>query len=69
MDKYRSLFGIGAALLLVVLNLGYLYNVTQGTQVQWARKLDQSSFSILFLVLLIGVIVFAAVKPKTADPS
>lgn len=69
MDKFRVPLGIGTALLCVVLHMGYLYNVSQGSQQQWATKLDQPQLKFLFLGLLAVVILCAALKPNPTEPT
>ena len=49
--------------------MGYLYNVSQGTQAQWATKLDQPQLKFLFLGLLAVIVLCAVLKPKLSEPT
>ena len=63
LQKSRVLFALTAVGFLVLCNLGYLYANSPGRRQVFASQIDQPPIQILSLLLLIGIIGFAIVKP------
>jgi hypothetical protein len=64
LQKSRVLFALTAAGFLVLCNLAYLYANSQNRQPAFAAQMDQPPIQMLSLLILIGVVVFAAIPDK-----
>ncbi len=67
LQKSRILFALTVFGFLVLCNLGFLFATSQDRQTIFAQQIDQPSFQILSLVFLVGIVVFALLKPQNQE--
>lgn len=69
LQKFRIIFALTSVSFLVLCNLTYLFAYSQNRQPDFASQIDQPAIKLLSLLILIGIIGFALIKPNEEGDS
>ncbi len=67
LQKARVIFVFTFVAILVACNLAYMTASAQSRWTEYANQVDQLGVKIISLVLLVGVVVFAALRAETEE--
>ena len=68
LQKARIIFALTTVGFLVLCNLAYLFALSQNRQLEFASQIDQPAIKILSLLILVGIVGFAVLKPDNEEP-